>query len=274
MRLRIDELTAELAARDETLTVLLEQASLLEEAAAADRAEWEQLHQWVAEVERRVEANDGNGGDREHELELERRRGESLAAQIETDRRAWLTRKHQLEEEIERLREACRAAQAEEGSEAAVAAIVEENDWLRARCLELEAAANTAPEGEGLRERLDDALAKMDAARVELRRSEDQRRLEKNEHEAIVSSLKSQMARQTLQSAVLAPENGTPGEGQSAVEADMRIRAFREHLKELHERDAVERSNRGLASKLSRSGANIIERDPAAGYLVPGGGRS
>src|SRR5438270_8043476 len=47
LRRRVEELTAELATRDETVALLLDQARLFEEAAWAQRAEWDQLHQWV-----------------------------------------------------------------------------------------------------------------------------------------------------------------------------------------------------------------------------------
>src|SRR5262245_13822795 len=57
---RVEELTSELAARDETVNLLLEQTQLFEEAAAAQRAEWEQLRGWVEEVEARVQGRDGN----------------------------------------------------------------------------------------------------------------------------------------------------------------------------------------------------------------------
>ena len=60
----LDRLGAELAARDETINLLLDQLRLVEEAESASRAEWEQLAQWVAEVEQRVERQQGAGTEK------------------------------------------------------------------------------------------------------------------------------------------------------------------------------------------------------------------
>ena len=54
----IERLKCELANREESVTLLLDELTVLEEAKAADRAEWEQLIGWVAELEQRVEGQD------------------------------------------------------------------------------------------------------------------------------------------------------------------------------------------------------------------------
>ena len=75
----VERLKAELAGRDETILLLLDELSRVEEAQAASRAEWEQLTGWVAELEHRVEGQDG---DAVHRLENE------LADQQQKSRRA------------------------------------------------------------------------------------------------------------------------------------------------------------------------------------------
>ena len=50
-REEIERLNAELAGRNETIILLLDELSRLEEAQEAGRAEWEQLNGWLAELE-------------------------------------------------------------------------------------------------------------------------------------------------------------------------------------------------------------------------------
>ena len=65
LRQELARLDAELAARDETINLLLDQIQLVEEAESASRAEWEQLAAWVTEVEERVERQAGAASDLE-----------------------------------------------------------------------------------------------------------------------------------------------------------------------------------------------------------------
>src|SRR5258708_39652683 len=51
---QIADLTAELARREEIITLLFDELRIVEEAEAAGKAEWEQLDQWVEKVEQRV----------------------------------------------------------------------------------------------------------------------------------------------------------------------------------------------------------------------------
>src|SRR5437764_7433668 len=73
---KVAELTAELASHDETIELLWDQVRSFEEAEEAGRAEWEHLHRWVEELERRVEgrADPDPAADLGEELESERRR--------------------------------------------------------------------------------------------------------------------------------------------------------------------------------------------------------
>src|SRR6185437_2798615 len=99
-----DDLTAELAGRDEAVNLLLEQTRLFEEAAVAQRAEWEQLSRWVEEVERRVEGRDDNVDRLRADLDAERARGETLRRAAESDHREWEACRRGLEHEAEHLR--------------------------------------------------------------------------------------------------------------------------------------------------------------------------
>ena len=139
----VDELRLELSAREETIGLLLEQLRLVEEAEAANRVEWEQLAQWVAEVEERVERQEGAGAHREvEESETHRREAENAArARHEQERADWAGERRKLEEQIASLEGMIAASAANQGATApaaALAAVEAENRRLRERCLELE----------------------------------------------------------------------------------------------------------------------------------------
>ncbi len=251
---RIDALAAELAARDETIALLLEQARLAEEAEEAGRAEWEQLHRWVEEVERRVEGFGGHGDDLRRDLEAERRRGDDLARDAVAERRSWDARREALEREVGELRAAL--AEAARDPDAARSAAIEaiEGEDRRLRDARARADADaSAVEVEALRDRLRDALDERDAAARDLRRALDDLQRGRNEHEAEVAILKAQMARESLRrqedqlkAAVSSPAaNGAPS-------VDERIRALRLHLQEIHDREEQERAGKTLSARLSR----------------------
>ncbi len=250
-RRRVEELAADLAGRDETVTLLLEQSRLFEDAAAAQRAEWEQLHQWVEEVERRVEGRDAGDDRLRMELDSERVRAESLRRSAESDRASWDAQRRGLEREAEHFRDllarqANGPAAAED--ETAFIALASENRRLRAASAELERLRAGAGEAEGLARKVDATLAELGQVRGELQRSEDERRRETIEHEAALVALRSETARGSL------VREGVPGPAAvpSPTDADERIRAFRLHLKELHEREDQQRAGRTLSARLSR----------------------
>jgi hypothetical protein len=251
---RVAELTAELAARDETVNLLLEQTQLFEEAALAARAEWEQLNQWVEEVERRVDGRDVSADQLRDDLEAERARVESLRRQAESDRRAWETRRAGLEHEAEHLRGLLSRGAAGSPGDAAAAsllAVEEENRRLRAACAELQKAATSAGDAADLRRSLAAAEADMAHARDAIRALDDERRRERNEWEAEMTALRSRQARESLQGAA-GPVPDAGAAGQPVLDADERIRAFRQHLRELHEREAEERAKLTFSARLSR----------------------
>ena len=134
-------------------------------------SEWEQLNNWLQEVERRVErratasAADGEGTARVDDLQ---RRWES-------DRRDWGLKLEEVEREAAHLRELL--SRREAGVD--LGAVEEENRRLRAACLELRASVASAEDARGLRARLDDALAEIAKCRASLSSAEDEHRRER-----------------------------------------------------------------------------------------------
>jgi hypothetical protein len=251
-RRRVEELVAELAARDELVALLLEQSELFEAAAAAQRAEWEQLSQWVEEVERRVDGREAGDAGLRSELDAERQRSDSLRRRAESDRREWEAHRAGLERDADHLRGLlAQQVRSPEADETAFIALASENRKLRTTCAGLERAA---AEAEALGGRLAEALAELESSRNELRRVADDRERERNEHEAELAALRAGHARESLQRqgepAGAAPAPAAPRG--PALDADERIRAFRQHLKELHEHEASQRAGRSLSSRLSR----------------------
>jgi chromosome segregation ATPase len=240
---QIEELTADIQGRDETITVLLEQTQLFEESAAAQRAEWEQLHQWVEEVERRVEGKDAREANLEAEIAAERRRGETLRNALESERRAAESRIRALEQAA-----GSRHTPIERSGEgAANAELQRENQWLREECAQLERAVGAAVGP--IRDSLETARCELEESKRELRRVVDEQERERNEAAAALTELRSRLARESLEKK---PSSGAAERPRALIEADERIRAFREHLRDLHNREAEERAGRTLSSRLSR----------------------
>lgn len=227
---RLAELTAELAGRDETIAILLEQARLFEEAAAAQRAEWEQLVQWVEEVERRVE---GQGAASSGELAAERRRHDA-------DRAEWEAQSTRMRRELEALRAAPTGG--------AASVLEAELRQLRARCAALEHDADGL---EPLRAAQSAAAREIERLRNELERAQDERTRERREAEAALAASRSELA----QARLVQPPGAAPpthAARTDELDPDERIRAFRQHLRELHDREAEQRAGRSLSSRLSR----------------------
>lgn len=245
---RVAELTAELAARDETVDLLLEQTRLFEEAAAAQRSEWDQLRQWVEEVERRVEGRDTSVDGLRSELEAERSRAEVLRREREADRRDWEAVRAGLDREVKFLRS--RLDDLDDTASSELRAAEEENRCLHEASVELKRISATAAEADELRRDLATAQADLEQSRAALQSLGDELRRERNEFTAEINALRSRISRESLQNSPVDrnPESGTP----TALEADERIRAFRQHLKELHDREADERAKLSFSARLSR----------------------
>ncbi len=270
---RVDAaLGAELANRDETIALLLEQIRLADEAEAAARAEWEQLHQWVAEVEKRIADQQKSGAGAGataaaeiHEAILnERRSAESLRQMFESQRRSWELERQSLGSEVERLR--ARLVELADGPDASagvIATLERENQELRAAYRELADRGIPAHDLESIVAELQAARQERDLLSIELRQQRDDHERARMEHQAAENALRSQLARESLrrqeeQVRTTAVLSGAPSTVTAVLNAgdtldpDQRIRAFREHLKEIHHEEAEQRLKRGLAARLSR----------------------
>jgi hypothetical protein len=261
MRAQVASLTAELAAREETIHLLLEQARLFEQAEAADQANWEQLNRWVEELEQRVEQGGGHeAADLRGTLEAERRRFDAERHEIQTERRAWDTTRRGLEAEVEKLRETLAQAARQPGKEgdAVLEALEQENRQLREAASENAQLAAAAAEADALRQRIVTVETELARVEKELRQTVDDLQRERNEHTAIVSGLRSQIARDSLKRqeehvmASVGSEETDAGDGANLLSVDERIRAFRQHLRDIHEQEEHERAQKRLSARLSR----------------------
>lgn len=258
---RIEELRGELTGRDESIALLLEQIRLFEEAETASRAEWEQLSSWVTEVERRVERRDTVNQDVQLELETERNQATAQRLAFEKDRRGWEAQREALEDELERLRVklAELANHTEAAPDAAYAALESENRRLRETCHTLVRASAEAADANGLRTQLQLALNQVEELRREVEQLNDDRQRERLEAEAAQAAMRNQMVVAALKPAVEEPVVKTPPVvlaqpevRPESLSVDDRIRALRQHLVEIHERERAERTKNSLGSRLSR----------------------
>jgi hypothetical protein len=251
---RITRLLDDLTTRDETISLLLEQIRLADEAEAAGQAEWEQLNQWVQALEHRVEKGTA-GPDLRDELAAERRNSEALRLAAEKEQRTGEIQRQALVAEVERLRGKFSQIVGEsDTSIAAVQALENENHQLRDAYETLARNAVPGHEVDAIVRELQDVRAKRDAIAQELQTQRDERQREHQEYEANLNALRSQMARDTLRrqeeqvKTLAASSSGRD----PLLEADDRIRALREHLKEIQKDESEQRMRRGLSARLSR----------------------
>ena len=256
-RQELERLGAELAARDETINLLLDQLRLVEEAESASRVEWEQLTQWVAEVEERIERQDGAATEQlTLELDAHRSQAEECRLQLDLERKAWNDQRRGLENEIQRLQSLlARAAQEDAASSdgAAMAILDSENQRLRQLCHDLDETIKS--EARSLREAMEMARRELEEVRRERDLVQDERDRERREYEIAVASLRSQVSRAALsahESEGHATGSDASSDVPSALEADIRIREFRQHLKEIHCHEAEARNHNRLGARLSR----------------------
>jgi hypothetical protein len=257
--LQVVSLLDELANRDETIHLLLDQARLFEEAESADQANWNQLNQWVQELEQRVESGGGSIGPWKQELEEERRKTRAEWEAFQVERRAWEAQRTALESEAEKLQglllaQATRQP-AEAANDAVLKALEHENQRLRSVASELARVSAVAAEAESLRDRLMTTEGELARTVSELQGVVDDQDRERNEHEAVVTELRSQLARESLkrqETMVLTAVAPAARSDVSPMSPDERIRVLRSHLKEIHEKEAEERAQRTLSARLSR----------------------
>ena len=253
----IERLEAELTSRDETINLLLEQLRLVEEAESASRVEWEQLTQWVADVEERIERQEGTGPARfDQEVETHRKEAEDCRLQLDLERKTWNDQRRGLENEIERLqtlmaRPAQEAATPSDGVSLAI--LKSENQRLRQLCHDLDATVKS--QTRSLREAVEAGRRELEEVRKERDCVQDERDRERREYEIAIAALRSHSSRTALcahESDGQATRPETTTSVSSALDADLRIREFRQHLKEIHSHEAEARNRNRLGARLSR----------------------
>jgi hypothetical protein len=209
----------------------------------------------VQEVERRVADRGDSGDDIRAALAAERNTSEALRQAAEKERLASEAQRQALVAEVERLR--TRFTQVVGESDAAVAAIQaleNENQQLRDNFEAFSRSVVPAHEMNGAVQELHELRNQRDRLAQELKRERDDRQREHIEYEANYNAMKTQMARESLrrQEGQLKP-GGTPhAEAGHALEADQRIRALREHLKQIQDDETEQRMRRSLSARLSR----------------------
>ncbi len=256
-RQELDRLGTELAVRDETINLLLDQLRLVEEAESAGRLEWEQLTAWVAEVEQRIDRQDGAAPEKlAQELDAQRRQAEESRLQLDRERTAGNDQRRGLEREIQRLQSLlARAAQkiAAPSEGVAIAILESENGRLRQRCQDLDEAVKSG--AQSLRDALKTGQKELEDVRKERDLVQDERVREHREYEIAIASLRSLASRAAVsaqQGEGRAARSDASSDVPSALEADIRIREFRQHLKEIHCHEAEARNHNRLTARLSR----------------------
>ncbi len=233
---KVIELTAELSERDQMIAALWDQIARLEEAEAAGRAEWEQLHRWVEEIEHRVETT--SGLDMRSELDLERDRADQTRRELEAERRRWEAQRRGLEAEVAGLRTRLQSSGPARTGDGLT------DPRLLARLAASEAAAASV---EALTEQLHQAQASLEGThteleqtRAEVRRLQDELERVRREHEVELAAARSGSAREALRPA------------DRELSPDDRVRALRQHLLEIHDREQETRQDQHLTGRLSR----------------------
>jgi hypothetical protein len=268
-RAEVERLVAELAGREETIDLLLDQLSRVEEAQAAGRAEWEQLAGWLAELEHRVEGQDGDALLRLRErLAAQQQQADESRRKAEQDRRASEAQRQVYEGEIARLqaalaqhRAAAPAGGEGDGERSAAGRVPDSEviEALRSENLRLRAAweelarrpAAEAPEARDAR--LAEAMEERDALRRQLEQIQDERRREQLEHGATLADLQAQLSRASLARAEPPPEAAQETETvPRARDEQLRFQALRQHLLDIHQQEAQDRKQKQLIPRLSR----------------------
>jgi hypothetical protein len=268
MHVELERLKAELTSREETVRLLLDELSRVEEVQAAARAEWEHVADWVTELERRV---DGQDGDTLHELEnrlaAHEQKIEAIQAKSERDRCGWETQRQAYQAEIARLRTAIEQAAVtseargdhddrvtEKGGPTAdlLEMLQAENCRLKAAWQELVERASADDRCDLLESKLAESASARQQLRCQLEQIQDRSKRERLEYEATVAELRAQLTQASLHQAQGLPRDTTVEGISPALDIDLRIRALRQNLLEVDEREKEERRQKRLISRLSR----------------------
>ena len=265
----VERFKAELASRDETIRLLMDELVRVEEAQEATRAEWEQLSAWVAELEHRVEGHDaGATQELENQLAAQRQKVDALRVKSDQNRRDWEAQRQIYQAEINRLQgmldqvattpEACGAhdgqrAQGPDTDAHVVESLQAENLRLRAAWQELvERTTSAADHSEALDTKLAETLNEQHQLRRQLEQIQDERKRELLEYQANMVELQAQLSQASLIQPAGPPPVIDPGGIAPYQEIELRLRALRQNLLETDRREKEERNQKRLSSRLSR----------------------
>jgi hypothetical protein len=256
----IERLQAELAGRDETIVLLLDELSRLDAAQQANRAEWEQFNNWVAELEHRVERQDGDAVHHlENQVVAQQQKAEAVEAESDQDRRDWKAQRQLLQAEISRLQGALDqvASMADEKKDLAnedlstggvdssvVEALQAENVRLRAAWQELVERTSSTESSEAMDARLAESLKERHQLRRRLEQVQDEWKRERLEHEATLAELQARHTQASYTPSQPVHAERHPEGGHRERDLDLRVRALRQHLQEIEQRERQEREER------------------------------
>jgi hypothetical protein len=212
---RLEELHAEIALRDETIEMLWEHLRTVEETQIARQTEWDQAQRMIEGLEQRLLEGALPPMELGQVAAEQRERADSLALELERLKTEWSARRQQLEGEIARLSSLVDKTSATEAPGVADSVSPGSEPRLAAEIEVLQARLKEAE-----RER-DEALARLE---------QDPSR-SATEGVTVTGSF-------TIRAADLSP--------------DERIRALRQHLQEVHEREKKEQANGQMIARLSR----------------------
>ncbi|MGI9518360.1 MAG: FHA domain-containing protein [Pirellulaceae bacterium] len=225
---RLEQLLDELGEADERVRNLEEMVQVADEATHAEHEERKQLESWVSEIETRI-------ADREQQW---RAREEKLQARLEEAAR-------QQQEAAENLSRVVggEGAEFQQRAQAQIAKLTQRNATLVA---DLESAR---AEGQQLEKLMGEVGTNSDELSQFAERQEQIR-----QYEIDLAQERARVARQKAELTKLREQLEVSANSQELTEdnPDVRTRAFRQHLQEIHEQEQRERKERSLASRISR----------------------
>jgi len=223
---RLERLLDELQSRDEHVAALEELLQAAEEATRAEQEERQQLSGWVSEIEGRI-------AQREQEWQAQQER---LHRQIA-----------ELREERERFDERLREMTRRHGSTAQAHMLAD----LQANVEELTAKLQQSEDARDKLRKHIDSVEFQNTMEGQKKKVEELLREERLQ----LSQEYTQMARERAEVARMKAEleKQAPDRQQTVDDATCRVRAFREHLKDIHQQEsASQKEAAGLSQRLSR----------------------
>ncbi|MFG0335885.1 MAG: FHA domain-containing protein [Maioricimonas sp. JB049] len=222
---RLEELLDELARSDERLSAMSDLLRAAEDANEAELEQRNQIEAWVGEIERRFQ-------ERDAEWQAERESLQKKLAEVAAQR-------DRLEQQLGRSA----GGASEQNLEVHLKKLRQENTQLRT------ALDETRSEARSLAGRLEQMNAEETEARQQdvIDEALREERLQLAQERAAITRERAELAR--LEEQLQRDRESMGAEGNAA---DQRIRAFREHLRELHESEPSRPKNSGLSARLGK----------------------